>query len=119
MEKGGKQRVVPGEKAGFGESPAAPAKEVVKEEVLSEYKGEIILGVQSKHRQHSFSYSLNVGSAGVKMLPFCHVPSNVLISRKYTGAYLGLYAVSGGQAVGDGAEFADFDWVRQEAVRRR
>ena len=43
------------------------------------------------------------------------LPADLLLSRGYTGAYLGLYASGNGQ---DDAGHADFDWVRYEAFPR-
>ena len=78
---------------------------VIKDEILNTYDGSIIFKVNSKDKTYSFQYSLD-NSKSFNLL--AQVDSNKILSKGYTGAYLGLYATTNGQ---DFQEYADFDWV--------
>ena len=73
---------------------------------LDEYAGEIILGVDSNDAGYLFSFALEEGR---EFEDFARLEPDLLLSRGYTGAYLGLYATANG---GSGTDHADFDWVR-------
>lgn len=81
-----------------------------KEPVLSLSKdiplGEILLRVVSKNHRYRYTYSLDGGNS---YLIFTETGANLILSRGYTGAYLGLYATSNGNLT---EAYADFDWVR-------
>jgi xylan 1,4-beta-xylosidase len=86
---------------------AEPEKgvETRKQEVLKDYAGEIIFRVVSKNQLYSFEYSLDQGE---NFIHFTETNSNHILSRGYTGAYLGIYCTSHGKTSSD---YADFDWV--------
>mmetsp|Transcript_82634 Transcript_82634/g.192002 ORF Transcript_82634/g.192002 Transcript_82634/m.192002 type:complete len:146 (+) Transcript_82634:892-1329(+) len=88
------------------------APKVLKAATLADYQGEISLKVESHHHQYHFEYA--VGRA-VAFAPLASTGADHLLSRGYTGAYLGLYCSSQGKPP-KGA-FADFDWVRHIAMR--
>ena len=48
-------------------------------------------------------------------VPLAILPANLLLSRGYTGAFLGLYGSTNGR---EAAVHADFDWVRYQAFPR-
>lgn len=80
----------------------------LKEEQLSGYKGEILLRVQATKSSYQFEYSLDEG----KSYKLFHETANThLISKGYTGAYLGMYCSSNGAP---SKSYADFDWVKCE-----
>tara|TARA_Y100000034_G_scaffold136654_1_gene214598 strand:+ start:174553 stop:176232 length:1680 start_codon:yes stop_codon:yes gene_type:complete len=75
---------------------------IVKQEKLPNYKGNIQFKLSSKNQSYLFSYSLN----GKEFTEFQKTKSNYILSKKYTGAYLGVYATGNGFKTKD---FADFD----------
>ncbi|MCG7530427.1 glycoside hydrolase family 43 protein [Psychrobium sp. MM17-31] len=82
-------------------------KQEIKREVNS-----IMFNIESRDDKYFLSYSIN--DDGV-FTTHATTPANGVISRKYTGAYLGLYATSNGQVNND---FADFDWVNYQGFER-
>jgi alpha-N-arabinofuranosidase len=86
--------------------------EAVKEEILTDYTGAIMLRVESKDRAYHYSYSLDQGQTFV---PFAETAANLILSHGYTGAYLGVYATSNGRA---SKEYADFDWIHYKGHQR-
>ena len=86
---------------------AQPGKApTVKEAVeLRDYKGQIQLRVISDNKQYRYEYSLDDGKE-YKLLTT--TSADLILSQKYTGANLGLYATSNGQKV---TESVTFDWV--------
>ena len=93
---------------------AAPGQQprTVEERVLEAYDGEILLRVVSKAHRYRYEYSLDGGDS---FLLFAETDAARLLSRGYTGAYLGLYSTGNGEHSG---EYADFDWVRYEGYER-
>lgn len=73
---------------------------------LGAFTGNILLRVESKHDRYSYMYSLN---GGRNFFVFASTASNLILSKGYTGAYLGLYASGNGTDAGD---YASFDWVK-------
>ena len=84
----------------------------VEERVLDDYDGEIVFRVVSKDSRYVYEYSLDRGASFVR---FAETDAARLISRGYTGAYLGVYSTGNGQ---DSGEYADFDWVRYKGYER-
>ncbi|MEY3208279.1 MAG: hypothetical protein RL064_310, partial [Bacteroidota bacterium] len=80
---------------------------IIKYEKLLNYKGEVILHVVSKNHQYQYEYSLNNGNSFVS---FTTSSANLILSKGYTGAYLGLYQHS----IINNTDYADFDWVKHE-----
>ena len=79
---------------------------------LDAYDKHILLRVVSKDDRYRLSYSVDNGNTFVE---FMETLADHILSRGYTGAYLGLYATSNGRASDD---YADFDWVEYEAAPR-
>ncbi len=85
--------------------------QILKEKVLSDYKGEITFKVTSKNNKYSFYYALD----GEEFFLLKETEAHHILSRKYTGAYLGIYATSNG---GKSKDYADFDWVSYKGFER-
>jgi len=96
------------------EQDAKITKEVrtLRELILDGYQGEIVLRVDSAENRYSLQYSLDRGE---NFTEFLSTDGDHLLSRGYTGAYLGLYSTSNGRVSSD---YADFDWVRYQAYER-
>ena len=84
----------------------------VQRQALENYDGEIVLRATSKEGRYLFDYSLN---GGQRFQAFAQTDAQRLLSRGYTGAYLGLYGTSNGQRSED---YADFDWVSYQGRER-
>ena len=80
--------------------------------MLDDYDGEIVFRVVSKDSRYVYEYSLDRGASYTR---FAETDAARLISRGYTGAYLGVYSTGNGQ---DSGEYADFDWVRYKGYER-
>jgi len=80
---------------------------ILKKEKLLIYNGEILLRVVSKNHQYRYEYSLN---NGISFVSFTTSSASFILSKGYTGAYLGLYVHS----TIKNNDFADFDWVKHE-----
>jgi alpha-N-arabinofuranosidase len=68
--------------------------------------------VLSKKGQYRYWYSLDFGK---NYTEFTQTDAHWLLSKGYTGAYLGLYASSNGQTT---TQYADFDWVHYKGYHR-
>jgi alpha-N-arabinofuranosidase len=79
---------------------------VLKQEVLKSYSGWITFRVISENHRYHFEYSMEEGE---NFIPFMETEANHILSRGYTGAYMGVYATSNGEPT---KEYADFDWVQ-------
>lgn len=84
---------------------------IIKQQSLLDYSGNITWKVVAEGTAYAFYYSIN----GLDFLPFDKTGSNHILSKKYTGAYLGIYATSNGKPSED---FADFDWVTYQGFER-
>ena len=73
---------------------------------LDRYAGEILLRAAWLEGEYVFEWSPD-GKSAYRELG--RLPGDALLSRGYTGAYLGLYATANGS---QNADFADFDRVR-------
>lgn len=72
----------------------------------------MVFRVVSQNRQYRFDYSLDRGET---FQPFTQTGASHLISRGYTGAYLGLHCSSNGRA---SQAYADFGWVEYKGYPR-
>jgi alpha-N-arabinofuranosidase len=79
---------------------------------MANYQGEIRLRVKATGQSYYFGYSLDQGQS---WMPFVETRADLLLSRGYTGAYMGLYTTSNGESTTD---FVDFDWVRYKGIER-
>jgi alpha-N-arabinofuranosidase len=93
---------------------AEPGKDpsVLEESGLPGFRGEIVLRLLSRDGLYRFEYRLDDGGA---FRLFSNQPADQLLSRGYTGAYLGVYSTSNGQ---ESEDFADVDWVRYTPRQR-
>jgi alpha-N-arabinofuranosidase len=93
---------------------AEPTKspEVLEQEFLTDYRGEIIFKVISKNHRYHYEYSLDKGES---FTSFAETRSDHILSRGYTGAYLGIYATSNGEPTD---AYADFDWIHYQGHPR-
>jgi alpha-N-arabinofuranosidase len=73
---------------------------------LTDYQGRIQLRIDSDKSSYNLAYSLDEGRTWVEV---SDIPGDNFISQGYTGAYLGLFAISQANKT---ADFADFDWVK-------
>jgi alpha-N-arabinofuranosidase len=73
---------------------------------LDRYAGEILLRAAWLEGEYVFEWSPD-GKSAYRELG--RLPGDALLSRGYTGAYLGLYATANGS---QNTDFADFDRVR-------
>ena len=82
-------------------------KFVFKQENVELPENEILLKIISKNERYDFFYSNNENDS-YKL--FGSTTSNLVLSKGYTGAQLGLYATSNGKKYFDKG-YADIDWV--------
>ena len=78
---------------------------IIQRKSIGPYNGSITFKVISENNSYKFYYSLDI-SNGFKS--FAETSSDKILSKGYTGAYLGLYCTNNGKNV---KEYADFDWV--------
>ncbi len=94
----------------LAERDRAPA--VIERRSLDGYQGEIVFRVVSRNGAYRYEYSLDRGD---NFTLFAETDAARLLSRGYTGAYLGLYSSGNGES---SDEYADFDWVRYTGFER-
>ncbi len=78
---------------------------VVQKTFLKSYNGSITFKVNSENNSYNFYYSLDNGTT---FNFFAETSSDLLLSKGYTGAYMGIYSTSNGK---NSEEYVDFDWV--------
>lgn len=83
-----------------------------KNKILENYEGDIVLSVVSKNGKYNYAYSVDNGET---FIAFANTPSDLIICRGYTGAYLGIYASSNDRTTN---EYADFDWANYKGFIR-
>ncbi|MGH1362862.1 MAG: glycoside hydrolase family 43 protein [Calditrichia bacterium] len=93
---------------------AEPSAEpiVLKQQALSSYSEKITFKVQASQDRYTFSYSTDDGRSYKK---FADAPSQHILSKAYTGAYLGVYITSNGKQA---TAHADFDWINYRGFPR-
>jgi alpha-N-arabinofuranosidase len=79
---------------------------------LEARSGEIIFKAVSLDQKYRFGFSTDEGETYKE---FAELPSTLILSNGYTGAYLGLYATSNGNS---SRRYADFDWVTYKGFER-
>ncbi|MEL7118045.1 MAG: glycoside hydrolase family 43 protein [Bacteroidota bacterium] len=90
-----------------GKEPYSIAQQTI------DYNGEITFKVISKNQKYHFMYNTLKGDEDFTTL--ITTRSDVILSKKYTGAYLGVYASGNGVTT---ADVASFDWVHYQAYER-
>jgi len=78
---------------------------VIQKTFLKSYNGSITFKVNSENNSYNFYYSLDNGTT---FNFFTQTSSDLLLSKGYTGAYMGIYSTSNGK---NSEEYVDFDWV--------
>jgi alpha-N-arabinofuranosidase len=87
-------------------------KEILNQEAISAYRGEIIFKLLSENDKYHYLYSLDEGKT---FNSFAETESNLVICRGYIGTNLGIYASSNGNP---SREFAEFDWISYKGSPR-
>jgi alpha-N-arabinofuranosidase len=85
---------------------------IEKEEILENYRGEIILKLVSVNDTYQYLYSL-YAKDDVKL--FAKTEGNIVLCKGYIGTNIGLYATSNEKPT---KAFADFDWVNYRVFTR-
>ena len=88
---------------------------ILKQKILPNYEGGIMLRVISKKHQYQYQYSLDQGR---EYITFMSSKGDLILSHRtgsYTGAYLGLYATGNGKGT---KAFMDVDWVFYQGFPR-
>jgi alpha-N-arabinofuranosidase len=93
---------------------AEPNKEpvIIEERTVDKYTGEIIFKVESKEHNYHFMFSNDNGDSFITLAT---TKANYILSKGYTGAYVGVYCTSNGKQSKD---YADFDWVNYKGYQR-
>ncbi len=86
--------------------------QVIKQEGLPGYQGNIIFKLVSKNNQYQYLYSLDGGQSFVQ---FTETSDDLVICRSYIGTNIGIFASSNGNPT---RAFADFDWVSYKGFPR-
>lgn len=81
---------------------------VIQQTFLKSYNDSIIFKVFSKNQSYKYYYSLDNGN---NFIFFAETSSGLLLSKGYTGAYMGIYSTSNGKNT---EEYVDFDWITLE-----
>ena len=85
--------------------------QILKKNMIPDFNAEITFKVKSENRSYLFYYSLN----GSEFILLEETKSNHILSKKYTGAYLGIYATSNRA---NSKDYADFDWVSYKGFEK-
>lgn len=87
--------------------------QIIAEEKIENFNGEIILKLLSVNHKYQFLYSL--GGSQIDFVLFTETEADQVLSKGYTGAHLGIYATGNGSKSKD---FADFDWVTYKGFQK-
>ncbi len=85
---------------------------ILCQKAITNYKNEITFKIESANHKYSFYYSID----DADFMFFEETKAGYLLSKGYTGAYLGVYATSNGRI--NPNDFADFDWVSYKAYQQ-
>lgn len=85
--------------------------QLLKKIEFTNYSDAITFKVKSENHSYSFYYSLN----GEDFILFDETKANHILSKGYTGAYLGVYVTGNGKSSKD---YADFDWVSYKGFEK-
>jgi alpha-N-arabinofuranosidase len=85
---------------------------LLKKEAIINFKGDIVFKVKSMVNKYTYLYSVDQGRT---FTSFAETRADLIISKGYTGAYLGIYATGNSLKI---EEYADFDWILYKAYQR-
>lgn len=86
---------------------------IIEQIKIEKYKDNIILKITATDHKYSFSYSLDADTK--PFITFKETKANLILSKGYTGAYLGIFATSNGIIAKD---YADFDWINYKEFQK-
>ena len=81
------------------------------EQLLPDYKGKIKLKILSEEGEYKLFYS----TRGFRYRLFNKLKNDILLSKGYTGAHIGLYITSNGE---DSDDYVDFDYVDYSVINQ-
>ena len=84
---------------------------ILKEDLIKDINSNVVLKIESKNQQYSFHYK----QKGEGFIDFHKMKSSFILSKGYTGAYLGIYITSNGIPSND---FMDVDFVKHKSYQR-
>ncbi len=93
----------------------APEKNVnvLLDQAVKAYRGEIIFQLISKNDQYNYAYSLDNGQTYHR---FYTSDASLVLCKGYIGTNLGVYATS---KLDETDDFVDFDWVNYTGITRK
>ncbi len=93
---------------------AEPGKALtmLQDMTLYDFTGDITFKVESKDHRCHFLFSTDNGET---FTSFMSTRADYILSKGYTGAYLGIYSTANGKT---SADYADFDWIRYTGYQR-
>ena len=81
------------------------------EQLIPDYKGKIKLKISSEEGEYKLFYS----TRGFRYRLFDKLKNDILLSKGYTGAHIGLYITSNGE---DSNDYVDFDYVEYSVINQ-
>jgi len=84
---------------------------IVKEDLIKDINSNVVLKIESRNQQYSFHYK----QKSEDFIDFHKMKSSYILSKGYTGAYLGIYITSNGIPSND---FMDVDFVKHKSYQR-
>ena len=81
------------------------------EQLIPDYKGKIKLKISSEDGEYKLFYS----TRGFRYRLFDKLKNDILLSKGYTGAHIGLYITSNGE---DSNDYVDFDYVEYSVINQ-
>ena len=87
------------------------APTIIKKDLIKDINSNMVLKIESKNQQYSFHYK----QKSENFIDFHKMKSYHILSKGYTGAYLGVYITSNGIPSND---FMDVDFVKHKSYQR-
>ena len=84
---------------------------IIKKDSIKDFNSNMVLKIESKNQQYSFHYK----QKSKDFIDFHKMKSSHILSKGYTGAYLGVYITSNGIPSND---FMDVDFVKHKSYQR-
>jgi len=89
------------------------ALNTINEIIIEQPYEDIFFRIVSKDKEYQLLYALDKPD---NFQLFAKTKSDGVLSRKYTGANIGLYSTGNGKDIND---FADFDWIKYQGLERK